>query len=73
MFNQNVRDHTNTFAAKVFAAALVGALFLLEAEAAGVRTTFLLYYRKSEFEVGNNLLQIWKLRFGHKAKLFFRL
>ena len=23
--------------------------------------------------VGNSLLQIWKLRFGHKAKLFFRL
>ena len=68
-----MRAQRNTFAAKVFAAALVGALFLLEAEAAGVRTTFLLYYRKSEFEVGNNLLQIWKLRFGHKAKLLFRL
>ena len=23
--------------------------------------------------VGTNLLQIWKLRFGHKAKLWFRL
>ena len=23
--------------------------------------------------VGNSLLQIWKLKFGHKAKLFFRL
>ena len=23
--------------------------------------------------VGNSLLQIWKLRFGHKAKLSFRL
>ena len=23
--------------------------------------------------VGNSLLQIWKLRFGHKAKLRFRL
>ena len=23
--------------------------------------------------VGNSLLQIWKLRFGHKAKLLFRL
>ena len=23
--------------------------------------------------VGNNLLQIWKLRFGHKAKLLLRL
>ena len=23
--------------------------------------------------VGNNLLQIWKLRFGQKAKLLFRL
>ena len=23
--------------------------------------------------VGNNLLQIWKLRFGHKVKLLFRL
>ena len=23
--------------------------------------------------VGNNLLQIWKLRFGHKAKVFIRL
>ena len=23
--------------------------------------------------VGNNILQIWKLRFGHKAKLLFRL
>ena len=23
--------------------------------------------------VGNGLLQIWKLRFGHKAKLLFRL
>ena len=22
---------------------------------------------------GNSLLQIWKLRFGHKAKLLFRL
>ena len=26
-----------------------------------------------ENRVGNSLLQIWKLRFGHKAKLFFRL
>ena len=23
--------------------------------------------------VGNSLLQIWKLRFGHKAKLLFRI
>ena len=23
--------------------------------------------------VGNSLLQIWKLRFGHKAKLLFKL
>ena len=23
--------------------------------------------------VGNSLFQIWKLRFGHKAKLLFRL
>ena len=23
--------------------------------------------------VGNSLLQIWKVRFGHKAKLLFRL
>ena len=23
--------------------------------------------------VGNSLLQIWKMRFGHKAKLLFRL
>ena len=23
--------------------------------------------------VGNSVLQIWKLRFGHKAKLLFRL
>ena len=23
--------------------------------------------------VGNNLLQVWKLRYGHKAKLLFRL
>ena len=23
--------------------------------------------------VGNSLLQIWKLKFGHKAKLLFRL
>ena len=23
--------------------------------------------------VGNSLLQIWKLRFGHKAELLFRL
>ena len=23
--------------------------------------------------VGNSLLQIWKLRFGHKAKLLFQL
>ena len=23
--------------------------------------------------VGNSLLQIWELRFGHKANLFFRL
>ena len=23
--------------------------------------------------VGNSLLQIWELRFGHKAKLLFRL
>ena len=22
--------------------------------------------------VGNNILQIWKLRFGHKAKIFFQ-
>ena len=27
----------------------------------------------SEDHVGNSLLQIWKLRFGHKAKLLFRL
>ena len=26
-----------------------------------------------EERVGNSLLQIWKLRFGHKAKLLFRL
>ena len=25
-----------------------------------------------EDRVGNTLLQIWKLRLGHKAKLFFR-
>ena len=25
-----------------------------------------------EGHVGNSLLQIWKLRFGHKAKLLFR-
>ena len=26
-----------------------------------------------ENRVGNTLLQIWKLRFGHKVKLLFRL
>ena len=26
-----------------------------------------------EDRVGNSLLQIWKLRFGHRAKLLFRL
>ena len=26
-----------------------------------------------EDRVGNSLLQIWKLRFGHKSKLLFRL
>ena len=26
-----------------------------------------------EDHVGNSLLQIWKLRFGHNAKLLFRL
>ena len=26
-----------------------------------------------EDHVGNGLLQIWKLRFGHKAKLLFRI
>ena len=26
-----------------------------------------------ENRVGNSLLQIWKLRFGHRAKLLFRL
>ena len=26
-----------------------------------------------EDRVGNTLLQIWKLRLGHKAKLLFRL
>ena len=26
-----------------------------------------------EDRVGNRLLQIWKLRFGHKAELLFRL
>ena len=26
-----------------------------------------------EDRVGNSLLQIWKQRFGHKAKLLFRL
>ena len=26
-----------------------------------------------EERIGNTLLQIWKLRFGHKAKLLFRL
>ena len=43
---------TNTFAAKVLAAALVGALFLLEADATGVWTTFAFHYRNSEVEVG---------------------
>ena len=27
----------------------------------------------AEDYVGNSLLQIWKLTFGHKAKLLFRL
>ena len=27
----------------------------------------------NENRVGNSLLQIWKLRFGHEAKLLFRL
>ena len=27
----------------------------------------------NEDRVGNSLLRIWKLRFGHKAKLLFRL
>ena len=27
----------------------------------------------AEDNVGNSLLQIWKLRFGHKAKLLFKL
>ena len=26
-----------------------------------------------EHRIGNSLLQIWKLRFGHKPKLLFRL
>ena len=26
-----------------------------------------------EDRIGNSLLQIWKMRFGHKAKLLFRL
>ena len=26
-----------------------------------------------EDRIGNSLLQIWKLRFGHKVKLLFRL
>ena len=26
-----------------------------------------------EDRVGNSLLQIWKLRFGHEAKLLFRI
>ena len=26
-----------------------------------------------EDRVGNSLLQIWKMRFGHRAKLLFRL
>ena len=26
-----------------------------------------------EYRVGNSWLQIWKLRFGHKAKLLFKL
>ena len=26
-----------------------------------------------EDRVGNSLLQIWKLRFGHKAEILFRL
>ena len=26
-----------------------------------------------ENRVGNSLMQIWKVRFGHKAKLLFRL
>ena len=26
-----------------------------------------------EERVGNSLLQIWKLRFGHEAKLLFKL
>jgi len=47
-----VGAETNTFAAKVLAAALVGTLFLLETDAAGVRTTFALYYRNREVEVG---------------------
>ena len=28
---------------------------------------------RDEDRVGNSLLQIWKLRFGHKAKLLFKL
>ena len=27
----------------------------------------------SEDHVGNSFLQIWNMRFGHKAKLLFRL
>ena len=30
-------------------------------------------YVDDENRVGNSLLQIWKLRFGHKPKLLFRL
>ena len=26
-----------------------------------------------EDRIGNSLLQIWRMRFGHKAKLLFRL
>ena len=29
-------------------------------------------YVSDEDRVGNSLLQIWKLRFGHKAKVLFR-
>ena len=30
-------------------------------------------YVDDEDRAGNSLLQIWELRFGHKAKLLFRL
>ena len=45
----------------------------LACEVANSKLVDVVTVAEDEGRVGNSLLQIWKLRFGHKAKLLFRL